>query len=128
MKEIAALLGRILLSAIFILSGFNKISSWEQTAAFMSAYGMPLISFFLLGAIFLEIVGGTLVLLGYYTRLGAFFLLLFLLPATLIFHQFWAVPEAQMKIQMIMFMKNLAIMGGLFHLFAMGPGKLSLDA
>ncbi len=127
MQAAASLLGRILLSAIFLLSGFNKIGSWDSTAAYMATHGMPLVSFFLLGAIFLELVGGTMVLIGYYTKLGALLLLLFLLPATFIFHAFWAVPEAMVKLQMIMFLKNLAIMGGLLHLYATGPGRLSLD-
>jgi len=126
--SVVSLLGRILLSAIFILSGFHKIGSWAQTASYMEQYGMTMVPLLLLGAIVCEVAGGVLVLIGYQTRLGASLLILFLIPATYIFHPFWTIDDPQAaQLQMIMFMKNLAIMGGLMHLFASGPGEISLD-
>lgn len=77
---------RICLSAIFIWSGINKILDPVSTQANMSAHGMPFTLFFLAGAIALEILGGFSVLLGIKPRWGAAMLILFLVPATLIFH------------------------------------------
>jgi putative oxidoreductase len=121
------LLGRIGLSAIFLLSGVNKITNWDQTAQYMQAHGMPLAPLFLGGAIVLELVGGLSVLVGYKARLGAALLILFLIPATLIFHNFWAFQGQEQQMQMIMFLKNVAILGGLLLVVGMGPGPISLD-
>jgi|YNPMSStandDraft_2_1061718.scaffolds.fasta_scaffold80000_1 putative oxidoreductase len=123
----APLLGRICLSAIFLLSGINKVTNWEQTAQYMQAQGMPLVPLFLLGAIVLELAGGLSVLLGYQARLGATLLILFLIPATLIFHNFWVFQGQEQQMQMIMFLKNVAILGGLLLVLGMGAGPISLD-
>jgi len=121
------LAGRILLTAIFLSSGLNKVFQWENTAAYMGAQGMPLVQLFLIGAIVLEIGGGLSILLGWKARIGALGLIVFLVPTTVIFHAFWSYPEAQQQVQMIMFMKNFSILGGLLFLLGMGSGPLSLD-
>ena len=72
--------------------------------------------------------GGLALLLGFHTRAAALLLFLYLIPTTLVFHNFWAYPPEQQQLQMIMFLKNLAIMGGLGMLVSFGPGPLSLDA
>lgn len=122
MKDYIALGGRILLALIFIMSGISKITDFEGTLAYMSAYGMPLTWLFALGAIALELVGGISLIAGFLTRLGALALIVFLIPTTLIFHTDFAD-----KLQMIMFMKNLAIIGGLLMVFSFGAGKISVD-
>ncbi len=122
------LLGRILLSLIFLFSGLGKLSSWKGTAAYMAAKRMPMVPFFLLGAMVLEIGGGLSVLLGWETRIGSLALILFLLPAALIFHNFWASEGMERQIQMAMFFKNLSIAGGLLLLFYFGPGPFSIGA
>jgi putative oxidoreductase len=117
-----ALLGRILLVLIFVMSGFSKISNPQATQQYMAAMGMPMTGLFLIGAIFLELVGAASLLLGYWTRLGATLLIIFMIPTTLIFH-----TNFSDQIQLIMFMKNLSMIGGLLVVLAFGPGKLSLD-
>lgn len=121
------LIGRILLSSIFLSSGMNKIFSWDQTAHYMTSKGFPLVSLFLFGAIALEVFGGLSVLLGFKAKLGAVLLILFIIPATIIFHNFWIYEGIEQQGQIIMFMKNLAIMGGLFGLISNGSGPFSLD-
>jgi putative oxidoreductase len=123
----AALAGRIFLSAIFLMSGFAKITDWSGTAAHMEKQGMVAVPFFLAGAIALEIGGGLSVLLGCWARLGALALIVFLVPTTVIFHDFWVEEGARRTEQMIQFMKNLALLGGLFMVIAHGAGRLSLD-
>lgn len=121
------LLGRILLSVIFILSGIGKIGDWAGTASSMTAHGMRAVPIFLTMAIGLEIGGGLSVLLGFKARWGALALLCFLIPTTVIFHNFWVFRGAEQHMQMINFLKNLAIMGGLLLLVLRGAGKPCID-
>ena len=93
------------------------------TQQYMAAHGMPFAGLFLIGAIILEIGGGLSVLLGYKARWGAIALVVFLIPTTLIFH-----TKFSEHLQVIMFMKNLAILGGLLMVSYFGPGPISFDA
>jgi putative oxidoreductase len=128
LQSAAALLGRLLLCAIFFESAYGKLTGWEPTRLAMEARGMPATSIGLPVAAAAEVAGAVLLVLGYRARLGAIILLVFLIPATLYFHNFWTYPAEQARGQMIHFMKNLAIMGGLLTLAAHGPGRWSLDA
>ena len=121
------LTGRIFLSAIFLMSGLGKIADWSGTAGYMSSKGMPFASLLLVGAIVFEICGGLSILLGFKTKIGSVALIIFLIPATLVFHNFWALEGMDQQMQMIMFMKNLAILGGLLTIIAHGSGTLALD-
>ena len=126
-QDYTALTGRIFLSAIFLQSGIGKIGNFEGTVGYMNSHGMPMASILLLGAITFLLLGGLSLLSGYKIRYGALMLLIFLIPATLIFHPFWTVPEEMVKMQTIAFMKNIAIMGGLLTVLSHGPGRLSMD-
>ena len=121
------LAGRILLAAIFVMSGWGKVTGFAGTAAYMAAKGMPFPELLLPGAIAVELVGGILLILGWQARWAALAIFLFMIPTTVIFHNFWAVDAAQVQGQAIQFMKNLAIMGGLLYVMAFGAGPLSLD-
>ena len=121
------LLGRILLCLIFILSGLGKIGDWSGTAASMTAKGMVAVPFFLTMAIVFELAGGLSVLLGFKARWGAWALALYLIPVTLIFHNFWAFAGPEQRMQMINFLKNLAIIGGLLLMALRGPGRPCID-
>lgn len=121
------LLGRICLSAIFISAGIGKFMSYEETAAYMASAGMTQIPMFLYAAAIVEILGGLAILLGWKARWGALLLLLFLIPVSLLFHNFWALAPELAKLQMILFMKNVAIAGGLLYVAATGAGCFSID-
>jgi putative oxidoreductase len=122
------LAGRILLSTIFLLSGAMKLMNWSNTANQMSEEGMVAVPLFLTLAVLFELVGGLSVLLGFRARLGALALVAFLVPVTLVFHDFWAFEGKAMQDQMQHFMKNLTIIGGLLVVAGAGPGRLALDA
>jgi len=122
LKGFAILIGRILLVLIFLNSGIGKIGNFEGTAKYMASQGMPYANYFLVGAIFFELVGSLTVILGYFTRFGALLLLIFLIPTTLIFHTNFVDP-----MQKIHFMKNVSMFGGCFILLAAGAGRFSLD-
>lgn len=123
MEKIGTLSGRILISIIFLMAGINKIGNFSGTQQYMVAYGMPLTWLFAIGAIILEIGGGLSLLLGYMSKIGAIALFIFMIPTTLIFHTSFGD-----QMQVIHFMKNLAIMGGLAYIAAYGGGELSLDS
>lgn len=119
-KTYSDLLGRLLLSAIFITAGYGKIGGYAATQGYMEAMGvsgalLPLV-------IFAELGGGLAILLGLLTRYAALGLAVFSVASAVIFH------SSADQVQQIMFMKNLAIAGGLLILVANGPGRLSLDA
>lgn len=126
-KTYGPLIGRILITAIFLRSAFGKITGFSAVAGMMAKKGMPFAEFLLVGAIALEIAGGLMVLLGWKARWGALLLIVFLVPATLIFHNFWAVDPAQYTNQLNHFMKNVSILGALLFVMGMGSGPLSLD-
>ncbi len=127
MKNVVDLLGRILLSFIFLYDAYDSIFYFEATKAKMTAYGLTWNqNFLLVGAIFLLILGGMMVLVGYRARFGAILLLLYWIPVTFIVHSFWNDPELERRLQAILFTKNLAIIGGLLMVWANGTGKYSV--
>ena len=118
---------RALLAAIFVMSGFTHFSS--ATAGYAAAHGVPLASLAVPLSGVLALLGGMSVLLGYRARLGAWLLLLFLVPVTLAMHRFWAVSEPMAaQLHMVMFMKNLGLMGGALLVAYFGAGPVSLDS
>jgi len=118
------LIGRILLVLIFLQSGIVKIQDFGGTAQNMASHGItPYTNFFLVGAIFFELVGSATVILGYFTRFGALLLLIFLIPTTLFFHNIFVDPKMT-----IPFMKNVSMFGGCLILLASGAGRFSLDS
>lgn len=126
-KQYGPLAGRILLSFMFIMSGWGKIGNFSETAAYMASKGMPFTEVLLAGAIAVEFGCGLMLLVGWKARFAALAIFLFIIPTTLIFHNFWAADPAQAENQMIHFMKNLTIMGGMIYVMAFGAGPLSLD-
>ncbi|MFB6248545.1 MAG: DoxX family protein [Salinibacter sp.] len=123
MRSYVPLLGRVLLGLIFVMSGLTKITGFEATQQQMAAQGMPLTAVFLVGAIAVEVLGGLSVILGLWARVGAAALFLFLIPATLIVH-----TDFSQQTQLIMFLKNLSIMGGLLLVTTFGSGPYRIRA
>ncbi len=120
MEKLVNLAGRVLLAHIFLLAGINKISGYGGTQGYMEAMGVPGV---LLPLVILLEIGGALALIaGWQTRLAAYALALFSIASALIFHS-----NLADQIQMILFMKNWAMAGGLLVLAANGAGAVSLD-
>jgi putative oxidoreductase len=132
MKALAALLslvGRFAIAAIFLASAaMEKIPNFNKVVGYMEAEGVPRPPIALAGAIAFLIAGGLSVALGYWTRLGAFLLAVFVAAASYFFHDFWTIADAAEKqVQMTHFMKNLALFGALVFLVANGGGAGSID-
>lgn len=122
-----ALLGRFLFSLIFLISASGHFLS--TTISFAASKGVPIASVLVPLSGILEIIGALSILLGFKTKWGAWLVVLFLLPVTLTLHPFWTASDPMMKqMDMIMFLKNLSMMGGAIILAYFGAGPLSLDA
>jgi putative oxidoreductase len=122
-----ALIARILLALMFVMSGVSKLAGLEGTAGYIASAGLPLPTVLAVGAGLLELVAGIALAVGFQARIAALALALFTIVATVLFHNFWAAPADQAFVQQLMFMKNLAVTGGLLFVFALGAGPASID-
>ena len=121
------LLGRFLFTVIFIMSGPRHFLS--QTIAYAASQGVPLASIVvpLSGAI--ALAGGLSILLGYHAKIGAWLIVLFLVPVTPMLHKFWGITDPMMQqMQMVMFFKNASMLGAALMFTQLGSGPWSLDA
>ncbi len=145
LQWIVAFVGRALIGIIFIAAGLIQILGWQMTEhTFTQAltdwlassvgspvlqqvleWGLSQIFPLLLASVIIELLGGILLFLGVWIRLGSFLLFIFMLPATIVFHHFWDMPNPERDIELINFMKNLGIIGGLLVLLAHGKGSKS---
>ncbi|HET6611987.1 MAG TPA: DoxX family protein [Kofleriaceae bacterium] len=116
----ALVIGRILLSLIFILSGVHKLFDFGQVSAGAAAEGLVAANFFVVLALIVEIVCGLGLLFGFFARASAIILAIYLIPVTLVFHAFWNASGGEATAQFFNFWKNVAIAGGLL-LVAFGP-------
>jgi len=127
-----SLLARLMIVAIFLMSAVaGKIMNFNGTVELMAAQGVPSPTILLGGAIAFLLLGGLSILLGLWGRFGALLLLIFLAAATYYFHDFWKLPPdtppERMQMEVISFLKNLALMGTMLFLIANGTGPWSLD-
>ena len=118
--QVIQVLGRIFLSAIFLIEGMSKIFNYEGTIEYMESFNVP--EYLAIPAIIVEILFPLLLIVGYQTKISAFVLAIFTLATALIFH-----TDFDNHMQLISFLKNFAIAGGFLILFINGSGKYSLD-
>ena len=126
-QGIPVLDARVQLALMFLLAGIGKFSGLDGTAGYIGSVGLPAPKLLALGAGLVEVVGAVLLIVGWQARWAALALAAFTLLATLFFHRYWTLPADQQMMQQLLFMKNLAIVGGLLALFAFGAGSMSLD-
>ena len=118
--QILEFIGRIFISLIFLIAGVGKIFNYEGTIGYMESFGIP--GYLLIPAIIIEILFPLLVIIGYKTKLAAIILALFTISLAIIFH-----TDFSNQMQLMSFLKNLAIAGGFLIIFARGAGKYSID-
>lgn len=122
------LLGRICIAAIFFTSGLNKFTNFDSNITYVASKGLPFPSIMLTMAGILEIIGALSVIFGIRAKIGAIILLITLIPATILFHDFWNIADStQRTMQMIHFFKNISIFGGLLYIICCGAGKFGFD-
>jgi putative oxidoreductase len=120
--------GRVLLALMFVWSGVSKLTNLDGTAGYIAAGGLPMPDLLALVVALFELIAGVALAVGWHARWAALSLGLFTLLASVLFHQFWAVPAAQQMVQQLMFLKNMAVAGGMFIVAAFGSGPFSLDS
>ncbi|MBE9052792.1 DoxX family protein [Nostocales cyanobacterium LEGE 11386] len=122
LKKYIPLVARSFLAVIFIYTGLNKVFNFAQTSESMAKAGLPIVGVLLVFTIAFQILGGLSIILGYKAEIGAILLIIFMIPATIVFHNPVADPS-----QFNNFFKNLSIIGGLLLVLTYGSGSLSLD-
>ncbi|MGH6628667.1 MAG: DoxX family protein [Burkholderiales bacterium] len=126
-KQYGPLVGRILLGLIFVIAGIGKLTGFEGTVGYMQAHSVPMAQILAVASTIIELGGGIMLIIGWKAHIGAAALFLYVLILSPIFHGFWAVPAEQQQLQMYMFLKNLAIMGGMLYIMAYGPGPMAAE-
>ena len=127
-RDVAALIARVLLVALFLLSGTNKIGGFDGTVSYIAAHGLPFPALGAMIAILVEFGGGLLVLVGWKARWTALVMAIFTVAAAIFFHAYWADADAAVRMgDYINFWKNISIAGGFLMVFAFGPGRYSFD-
>jgi putative oxidoreductase len=127
MQDTLALIGRILLAWLFVPAGYAKIAGFAGTAGYIASKGIPFPEVCAAIAVAAELGLGLMLLVGWQARWAALGLAIFVAVITPLFHNYWAMPEAQQMMQKQAFNKNLAIVGGLLVVSAFGAGRFSLD-
>ncbi len=122
MNPALPLVGRILLTLLFFVAGYNKLMNVTGTAGYFGKLGLPMPDLLVWLVIAVELVGGLLILIGWKTRVVAWVMAIFTVATAVIGHKFWVDPS-----QATQFLKNLAIAGGFIMLAYAGPGKISAD-
>jgi putative oxidoreductase len=126
-RGIVVLLGRFFFALIFLMSSASHFS--QGVIAYAASQGVPLASVAVPLSGLIALIGGLSILLGYHAKVGAWLIVLFLIPVTLSLHKFWGISDPMMaQTQMIMFMKNVSMLGGALLISQFGAGPFSLDA
>lgn len=129
LSSLGTLLGRWAIAAIFLLSGIFKFVLYSSTVDYMASKGLPYAGLLLVIAALIEILAAVFIILGWKTRWASYVLLLYLIPVTYVFHDFWNIEDPiASQLQFYQFLKNLAIFGGLLLLVSRGSGSLAVDA
>ena len=126
-NHVVLLVSRILLTSLFILFGWSKITGFSGTVDYMAHVGAPVPMLSAVIAVIMEFVVGILILVGFYTRPLAVLLAIYTVATAFIGHHFWTMTGADQMENMINFYKNISIAGGLLALAVTGPGAISID-
>ena len=121
MSNFLDLLGRVFISSIFLLSGYNKIFNYSGTISWMEGFGIP--GFLLAPTIILEFILPLLIIIGYRTQLAAFLLAIFCVATGLIFHL-----DLSDQMQTIQLLKNLGLAGGFLFISVNGPKEWAVES
>jgi putative oxidoreductase len=122
------LIGRIFMSSVFLIFGVLKFVTLPYYVQLAAGKGMPMPQAAILCAAALEVLGGLAILVGFQTRIVSWILFVYMIPTSILFHNYWALQGALRAAMQAHFFKNMAIMGGLLFLAHWGAGAYSIDA
>jgi len=126
-QNLMVLVGRLLIAMLFLPAGWAKITGFAGTVGYIASKGLPMPEVCAVLAIAAEVGLSLLLIAGWQTRWAALGLAIFVIVLTPLFHNYWAVPEAQVMMQKLTFFKNYALVGGLLALAAFGGGAFSIE-
>lgn len=127
-SSLKPLIGRILLSLVFLVSGSFKVMAYSQIVGMAAAKGVPFAGISIACAAAIEILGALAMISGFQVRIVAWVWFIYLIPVTFLFHNFWKMQGMEQQDNMVHFLMNIAAMGGLLYIAEFGPGGFSLDA
>lgn len=128
LTSLLILIGRVLISALFLAGAASKLMHWHHHAEMAKTRGIPSPHIIFPIGMVLQLLGGLLVLLGFYSRFGAILLLIYAIPTTYWLHAFWDTKEHEKRrLEKAFFMKSLAVIGGLFLILAIGSGRIGFN-
>lgn len=125
--NLALLAGRIFIALLFLIFGVRSILGFAGSVGYFAKLGFPAPEAMVVLAIVIQLVGGIALVIGWKTRWAAWLLVAYVVIATIMAHRYWEYDAAQYVLQMTNFFKNLAIIGGLLAVAALGPGQYSVD-
>lgn len=127
LQDIFSLIGRVLISGIFLWAAYEKMKNWNATVTYMKTKNIPYLNIILPVGVALKIIGGLSVLLGWHAHIGALLLLIVAISACLKMHDFWRMQGEERNMEKFLFMKEVAVIGGLFMILALGAGHFGID-
>jgi len=127
-QDIFSLIGRVLISGVFLWAAYEKITHWNATVSYMKTKNIPQLNIVLPVMMALKIIGGLSVLLGWHAHIGALLLLVVTVISVLKLHAFWEKSGPERSMEQLFFMKELAVIGGLFMILALGGGHFGLGS
>ena len=125
LENLLILVARIFISSLFLWAGVTRVFRWKASTLDMQSKRMP--GSLLPAAILLQIIGGLSVLLGYETRIGTLLLIVFVIPWAIKMHDFWNLQDPDRTTEKMMFMKSVAVLGGLLLLLVTGAGSFAFN-
>ncbi len=126
LQDFFSLVGRVLISGMFLWAAYEKITNWSRTTSYMKSKNVPYLNIVLPVGVGLKIVGGVMVLFGWHAHVGALLLLVVSIASLIKMHDWWKKQGTERDIERMLFLKDVAIIGGLFMVLAMGAGHFGL--
>lgn len=126
LRDIFSLIGRVLISGMFLWAAYEKIKHWNQTVSYMKSKNIPQLNIILPVGVALKIIGGLLVLVGWHAHIGALLLLIVTIASVLKMHDFWKRQGPEKEMEKMFFLKDVAVIGGLFMILALGAGHFGV--
>jgi putative oxidoreductase len=126
-KDIFLLLGRICIGGMFLWAAYEKVRYWNTTVSYMKAKKIPQLNMVLPVYVAVQILGGLSIFLGWYTQVGTLLLLVAAVPAVLKLHAFWELTGPEAKVEQVIFMKEVGLIGALLILLAVGGGHFGFS-
>lgn len=126
LQDLFSLIGRVLISVVFLIAAYEKVTNWHQTVSYMKSKNVPHLNIVLPIAVGLKGLGGILVLLGWHVHFGALLLLIVAIASLVYMHDWWKKHGTEREMEKLLFFKDLAIVGGLFMIFALGAGRFGV--